>query len=38
MSNLRLLLVSVPVDMVKAYHCHLHLSLAMPKAKTFETS
>lgn len=37
MSNLRLLLVSVPMDIVTAYHCHLHLSPALPGAKENHT-
>lgn len=37
MSNLRWLLVSVPpqkLDIIKAYHCHLHLSLSLPQGTT----
>ena len=37
MNNLRLLLVSVPPQCcisLMAYHCHLHLSLPLPKAGT----
>lgn len=37
MSNLRSLLVSVPPQCwrsSKAYHCHLHLSLSLPKAES----